>query len=277
MPTAPQPLRARKLHGPDATSSAQQFAKRTANAPARALDYRDRDVEAMTPEHWNAEVDCMQSLRSHYAHREDVYVGSELTMYWLEGDNEGWVQPDVFVAFGPSRDTKRTVWKAWEEGKFADFVLEVASRGTHRRDLTEKHALYERLGVTEYWQHDPTGAYLPPRLLGHRLNKAGTYEPVPLDRRPDGTRRGESKVLSLHLCLDSEGCLRLYDPATGKFLLSPREHADASAEKDRAIEQKNRLLAEERRLLAEERRRHAEERHALLAEIEALRRHQPKQ
>ncbi len=251
MPTAPQPLRARKLHRPAATSSAQPLAKRTANAPARALDYPDRGVEAMTPEHWNAEVDCTQPLRSHYAHREDVYVGSELTMYWLEGDNERWVQPDVFVAFGPSRDQQRSVWKTWEEGKFADFVLEVASKGTHRRDLTEKHALYENLGVAEYWQHDPTGKYLRPRLLGHRLNDAGAYEPVPLERRPDGARRGESQVLSLHLCLDGEGCLRLHDPATGKFLATYEEQDRLLAEKDRIIEDKERVIQELERCLAD--------------------------
>lgn len=244
MPTAPQPLRARKLHRAEASSSVAQFAKRTADAPARALEYPDRGVEAMTPEHWNAEVDCTQSLRSHYAHRDDVYVGSELTMYWLEGDEERWVQPDVFAAFGPSRDQQRTVWKSWEEGKFADFVLEVASRGTHRRDLVEKHALYESLGVTEYWQHDPTGKYLPPRLLGHRLNPAGAYVPVPLETRPEGTRCGESTVLSLHLCLDDEGRLRLFDPATGKFLLTNQD-------KDLIIEDRERMIQELQRRLAD--------------------------
>ncbi|MYE24501.1 MAG: Uma2 family endonuclease [Gammaproteobacteria bacterium] len=243
MPTAPRPVHARKLLRPAVVAR-----------PAPVVEYPDRGVEAMTPEHWNAEVDCTQSLRSRFAHRDDVYVGSELTMYWLEGDNERWLQPDVFVAFGPSRDTKRTVWKTWEEGKFADFVLEVASRGTHRRDLTETHALYESLGVTEYWQHDPTGKYLPPRLLGHRLNKTGAYEPMPLERRPDGTRRGESQVLSLHLCLDNAGRLRLHDPATGKFLAT--------------YEEKDCLLAEKDRLIAEERRA----RQAAQAEIEELKR-----
>ena len=102
--------------------------------------------------------------------------------------------------------------------------------------MTEKHALYESLGVTEYWQHDPTGKYLPPRLLGHRLNAKGAYEPVPLETRPDGTRRGKSKVLSLHLCLDA-GRLRLFDPATGKFL-------PTNQDKDRIIEDKERMIQE---------------------------------
>ena len=242
MPTAPQPLRARKSGWPAAPPR-----------PAPVVDYPDRGVEAMTHEHWEAEVDCTLSLRSRYAQRDDVYVGSELTMYWLEGNNERWVQPDVFVAFGPSRDPKREIWKSWEEGKFADFILEVASRGTHRRDLTEKHAIYESLGVTEYWQHDPTGKYLPPRLLCHRLNKAGAYEPVPLATRPDGMRHGESKVLSLHLCLD-EGRLRLFDPDTNEFLAT-------NEEKDGLLAEKDSLLAEERRA-----------RQAAEAEVEELKR-----
>ncbi|MXY54446.1 MAG: Uma2 family endonuclease [Gammaproteobacteria bacterium] len=252
MPAASQSLRARKLHRAEATSSVQPIAKRTANAPERALDYPDRGVPPMTSVHLQAILNAIPSLRSHYTHRDDVYVGGELTMYWLEGDNQWWVLPDVFVAFGP-HPGERDVWKAWEEGKFADFVLEVASKGTHRRDQTEKHAIYESLGVEEYWQHDPTGKYLPPRLLGHRLNKAGVYEPVPSQTKPDGTVYRESKVLSLHLCLDREGCLRLYDPATGEFLATNEEKDD---------------------LLAEERRRHAEERRALLAEIAALKRRQ---
>ena len=238
MPTAPQHLRARKSGWPA--------------APPRPapVDYPDRGVEAMTPIHRQAMNAVILPLEDRYGDRSDVYIGGDMTMYWQEGDEERWVQPDVFVAFGPSRDRERRVWKSWEEGKFADFVLEVASRGTHRRDQTVKRAIYESQGVTEYWQHDPTGEFLPPLLLGHRLNAKGVYEAIPLEAKPDGTRYGESKVVALHLCLDSEGCLRLYDPATGEFLLThndtKRELAEErrlSAQKDREIEQLKRRLA----------------------------------
>ena len=246
MPTAPQPLRARKSGWPAAPPR-----------PAPVVDYPDRGVEPMTSDHLDALLDAIPSLRSHYAHRDDVYVGGELTMYWLEGNDERWYRPDVFVAFGSSRDRRRRVWLSWEEGKFADFILEVASKGTRRRDQTEKVTSYEGLCVEEYWQHDPTGKHLPARLLGHRLNKAGAYEPVPLQTRPDGTRYGKSKTLGLHLCLDDDGCLRLYDPATGEFLLRNLEKDDALAEERRGREEERRAreaaeaeLAELKRQLA---------------------------
>ena len=49
--------------------------------------------------------------------------------------------------------------------KAPDFVLEVVSRSTWREDVGRKRQVYERLGVPEYWQYDPTGEYLAQRLL----------------------------------------------------------------------------------------------------------------
>ncbi len=245
MPTAPQPLRAHKPRGPAAS-------------PPPAVEYPDWGAEPMTPIHRRTMNDIITRLEDRYRDRADVCVGGDMTMYYREGDNRRAVMPDVFVAFGPSRDQERDVWKVWEEGGLADFVLEVASRSTHPVDQTKKVAIYRSLGVAEYWQHDPTGKFLPASLIGRRL-AAGAYAPVPLETKPDGTLCGESKVLALHLCLDA-GRLRLFDPATGGFLRTGND--------------KNRAIAEKDRLLAEERRRHAEERRALLAEIEALKRRQ---
>jgi Uma2 family endonuclease len=36
-----------------------------------------------------------------------------------------------------------------------ELVVEIASKGTRRRDETIKRRLYERAGVTEYWLVDP--------------------------------------------------------------------------------------------------------------------------
>jgi Putative restriction endonuclease len=39
----------------------------------------------------------------------------------------------------------------------------------HRKDDVEKKNLYESLGVSEYWQFDPRGEWIPEKLRGYRL------------------------------------------------------------------------------------------------------------
>ena len=257
MPSAPEPLPAGKPRPADAMSGGQQFAQRTANAPARAVVYPESDGEPMaqTDIHYRAIVDAWSALRTRYADRDDVYVGGDMFVYYVKGNKDVRFSPDVFVAFGPSREPPRRVWKTWEEGKFADFVLEVASKSTHGEDEVPKRRLFQRLGVAEYWQHDPTGDYIDP-LKGHRLNASGTYERIPLTTTPDGMPGGESKVLGLHLCLD-EGRLRLFDPTTGELLFNHQEE-----HRGRLEERRGRLEERQARLTAE-------------AEVERLKRQLP--
>lgn len=47
-----------------------------------------------------------------------------------------------------------------------EWVIEILSPWTSRRDLAEKHALYERHGVKEYWVIDPGNRYVHVYLLG---------------------------------------------------------------------------------------------------------------
>ncbi len=252
-----EPLPARKPRQPDAMSGAQQFTQRTADAPARACEYPESDGKPMAESETHAEamVDVTQPLKARYANRDGVHVGGNLMMYYVPGNKHTSVSPDVFVAFGPSREPLRDVWLTWEEGKLADFVLEVASKTTHGKDEERKRLLYQRLGVTEYWQHDPTGRYVDP-LKGHRLNDRGMYERIPLAATPAGMPYGESKLLSLHLCLDA-GRLRLFDPATGEFLLTYEEERHAHQEERLAHQEARRArqaaeaeLAELKRQLA---------------------------
>ena len=239
MPTAPQPLRARKPGWPA--------------APPRPVpvEYPESDGKPMaeTPTHKNTMNDATMPLEKRYADRADVYVGGNMMMYYVENSPNTWISPDVFVAFGPSRDRHRDVWKVWEEGKFADFVLEVTSKTTRGDDEGRKRNLYRRLGVTEYWQFDPTGDYLNPRLKGRRLNARHAYRPIPLTTTPDGTLYGESRVLALHLRVEGRR-LRLYDPATGEFLPTNDDKDDLLDEERRASAKKDRIIAEERRTSA---------------------------
>ena len=235
MPTSqPMPAHRQAFRAPPAKPPRRQ-------TPA-PVEYPESDGKPMseTPIHWHATVDFAHPLMDRYAARPDAYVGSDMLWYWEEGNIDKRVSPDVFVALGPDREPERRVWKVWEEGVAADFVLEVTSRSTRGRDEGFKAELYERLGVTEYWQFDPTEDYLHPNLKGRRLNAEGAYEPIPLVRR-DGQPSGFSEVLGLELRPDSQA-LRLFDPAVGEYL-------PTSGEKSRIIEAtKTKLAAAEARI-----------------------------
>ncbi|MCZ0941554.1 MAG: Uma2 family endonuclease [Gammaproteobacteria bacterium] len=241
MPTAqPMPARPPARRAPPAKPPRRQ-------APA-AVEYPESDGKPMseTPIHWHATVDFAHPLMDRYAMRPDAYVGSDMLMYWVEGDFDKRVSPDVFVAFGPDKEPQRRVWKVWEEGMAADFVLEVTSRSTRRRDEGFKAALYERLGVTEYWQFDPTEDYLSPSLKGRRLGPGGTYEPIPLKPR-DGGLSGWSEALGLELRPEGHA-LRLFDPALGEFLPTSGEKSGiieaVQAERDAAAAERDAVVAE---------------------------------
>jgi Uma2 family endonuclease len=77
------------------------------------------------------------------------------------------LRPDL-VFMGPDR-----VGEIAEEGFYVppDLVAEVTSPGTRSLDLNEKRAIYETLGVGEYWVVD----HLRNLVLVHRLD-AGAYE-----------------------------------------------------------------------------------------------------
>ena len=127
-PAEPMPDRRRPLRAPPAKPPRRQ--------PPAPVDYPESDGKPMseTPIHWHATVDFAHPLIDRYAARPDAYVGSDMLWYWEEGNIDKRASPDVFVAFGPSKEPERRVWKVWEEGVAADFVLEVTSRSTRRRD-----------------------------------------------------------------------------------------------------------------------------------------------
>ena len=217
-------------------------------------------------------------LRQHFRHRDDVYVAGNLLIYYEEG-TQARVAPDVFVVLGSPR-RMRSSYVLWEEPKAPDFVLEITSRGTRGEDQGPKRELYRRLGVTEYWQYDPTGDYLEPALQGLEL-VAGEY--VRLGRRElaDGTLVLTSAVLELELRLSERG-LRFHDPVTGRDLPDLAEtdaawhreqEARQQAEQDRQRERQARDRERQVRERAEQRwqreRQARQEAEARIAELEA--------
>ena len=103
------------------------------------------------------------------------------------------------MVFGAAGKHFRDSWIVWREGKAPDFVMEVASPSTWRRDAGEKRDIYAGMGVTEYWRFDPTGDHFTPQLVGERL-AGGEYHPITLEMDSDGTLRGRSDVLMLDIC-----------------------------------------------------------------------------
>ena len=209
------------------TDDAATFA-RAPDAPERlplsAYPESDGKPMAETPIHWHATVDAAQPLQEFYRDRADVYVGSDMMMYYREGDIRACVSPDVFVAFGVPKLPERRVWRTWVEGKLADVVLEITSLGTRRVDEVTKTALYAELGIREYWQFDPEGDYLEPMLKGRRLGSDGQYRTLTLQKRDGALCHGS--LLGLELRLEGER-LRYFDPRRGEYLLTSGENEAA--------------------------------------------------
>ena len=115
-----------------------------------------------------------EALRTHFKygpHQIDALVATNLAFYYRQDDPRSKVVPDLLVAFKVAR-ARRSSYMIWEEGKPPDFVLEVTSPSTHRRDQTFKLRLYAAIGVQEYWLFDPSGKYLEPSLQAYRLEGA---------------------------------------------------------------------------------------------------------
>ena len=203
-----------------------------------------------TFKHGQVSIDAKVVLALHNAGRADACVGGNNFVYYEEGNPKAVVSPDIFVAYGVPKETDREVWKVWEEGgKVPDFILEVTSKSTRTVDEEDKKELYERLGVTEYWQFDPTGDYLDPILKGRALDADGRYRGLALERRDGGLCR-RSEVLGLDLRLEGER-LRFFDPKRGEYLLTPEEQHQANQEQRRAIQDRDRALEERNRALEE--------------------------
>lgn len=169
---------------------------------------------------------CTEALGIYFQDRPDVYVAGNLFIYYEEGNPNSVVAPDAFVIFGVSNQERRS-YKTWEEGnKTPDFVLEITSKTTRVQDQGAKKGIYAFLGVAEYFQYDPTGDYLSPRLQGFHLSE-GNYFPIAPTALSDGFLSIHSEVLGLDLRVNSDGQFRFYNPVTGSKLMTHREAEQA--------------------------------------------------
>jgi Uma2 family endonuclease len=216
----------------------------------------------------------VEAIKIFFQDRSNVYVSGNMWLSYQEGDPKAVVCPDVFVVFGVENRQRRSyqVWK--EGGKTPDWILEITSKSTRKVDDEEKPLIYRQLGVTEYFQYDPTGDYLKPRLKGQRLHQ-GRYQEIRPTRLLDGTLVFESEVLELELRLLPDGRLRFFNPATQEYLRNPQEsEQERLEERQRADLERQRAELERQR--AELERQRAESEHQR-AEEERLRAEQADQ
>jgi Uma2 family endonuclease len=189
----------------------------------RDVHYPESDGEPMaeTEIHLDVTIDLIQGLRRRYRDVPDVYVVGDMFLYYVQGDPRSVVSPDVFLVKGVPKTPRRRIYKLWEEGEAPSLVIEVTSDSTSDEDTGKKKAIYERLGVEEYFLFDPLGDYLKPPLQGYRLVE-GRYRPVPAE--PDGSLR--SLVTDLILRSEADSRLRLVAAGTGEPILTDSEIAD---------------------------------------------------
>ena len=222
------------------------------------IEYPSSDGEPMAENDWQyiAITDTVHALRFRYRHREDVYVAGDMMMYYRMNRPDLSVAPDVYAVIGAEGNHRRDSWIVWREGRSPDFVMEIASPSTWRRDAGEKRDIYAAMGVAEYWRFDPTGGdFFTPTLVGERLVD-GRYRQLASSADSEARQRIRSIVLELDFCVLDDGELRLHDPETGEWLRTPREDGEGRLIAEAALreaEAENAQLREELRRLQRQR------------------------
>ena len=200
--------------------------------------------------------DLITMLKVFFMLRDDVVVGEDMFIYYVEGNPRLTVAPDCFVLIGVGEESflRNNTYLLWDVGKAPDFVLEIGSPSTWRQDLGPKRDLYARLGVGEYWMFDPSGGdHYGFALRGETLVDE-EYRLLDMREEADGGVWGFSPTLNLEFHW-IDGSLRLYDPVGERWLETVGElEAARQAELDARIAAEaraERLEAELRRLRGE--------------------------
>ena len=127
--------------------------------------YEDNIIDGRVPIEMmqsNAIKQALAALDHLPESEEFTYIDSNLPIRFDPNDLRISIAPDYYRARGVdvSRIRDDTGYNLWEIGKPPEWVLEVASRSTYRRDLYEKPGIYAGIGVSELWMFDSTGGEL---------------------------------------------------------------------------------------------------------------------
>jgi Uma2 family endonuclease len=218
-----------------------------------SVTYPDSDGKPMSDNtlQWDTISYVVNSLRSWYHHRPDVFVAGDLLWYYQEGNPKARIAPDGLVAFGRPRGYRGS-YKQWEEdGICPQVVFEVLSPKNTRSEMREKYNTYARLGCQEYYEINPYRK----RIIGFEvLDSAVTHI-------SDGIGRHSAR-LGLKLQFDDQ-IFRFVDPS-GTYLPTSIEAVESTRASslalaravsagDRATAAAQTALAQNQTVLAEKR------------------------
>ena len=178
------------------------------------------------------------ALRRHFGAPDTTVVIGEVPVGWRRDQREGIRVPDLLIAFNVDRAVivAEKGYAIECHGKPPDFVLEIASDKTARRDEVRKRRDYAEYGVTEYWRFDHEwGQNYAAGLSGDRLDAAidgNAYQPITIHRADENRYWGHSITLNLDVCWEY-GELRWYDPVAQRYLPTFDEAYD-ERERERA-------------------------------------------
>jgi Uma2 family endonuclease len=222
----------------------------TANKiPNPEIFYPSSDGEPLAEsyDHLYVIMTTLAMLLAHLKGQQATVLADQF-LYYAQGFPRLRVAPDVMVIFGVEPGG-RDNYKTWEEGQVPSVIFEMTSPGTRSKDDIEKKDLYQRLGVTEYWQFDPRGEWIPDKLRGYRL--AGDEEPAYISISDN-----LSQVLQLRLVVEGKiiAFYRLDDgvkllPLAELNIALEQQTAQTEVESQRAMEASQRAEVESQRAI----------------------------
>jgi Uma2 family endonuclease len=208
----------------------------TANpVPEIFYPYSDGEPLAESYDHLYVIMTTLAMLLAHLKGQQATVLADQF-LYYAQGFPRLRVAPDVMVIFNVPPGG-RDNYKIWEEGQVPSVIFEMTSPGTRSKDDVEKKNLYESLGVTEYWQFDPRGEWIPEKLRGYRLQ--GDSEPVYVP-----ITNNQSTELQLQLVVE-EKIIAFYRLDDGVRLLPIEELNIALEEQSIALKQQKELTEQE--------------------------------
>jgi len=111
--------------------------------------------------HFKLQKNLFKLLDNYLSNKPNYEVLSDFAVYF---EKNHWMEPDICIISDKNMIRDSFVYGA------PDFVVEILSPGTYKRDMGVKKDTYEQYGVKEYWTIDPDS-----RIITVYLNKDGKF------------------------------------------------------------------------------------------------------